>query len=130
MKPADVVVYHDGNGGHFNALVYGLRTDVPELMGTKGEPGVHLVFLDPSKIHHLISVATMGDAIAHSLDVPHLSGLVPQHYMDQYRGWSLSLDPSADAPKTVALTSDEEKLELANEQAQADVVVDTLPPTE
>lgn len=54
----------------FDALVLGVRTDLPSHLGASGEPLVHLAFADPAKAS-VAGTGNHGDVIAHRFDVAH-----------------------------------------------------------
>lgn len=108
MQAGDVVVYHDGNGGHHNALVFAQRSDLQ--LGTKGQPALTLATVVSEGLPVAPSVAVMEASTNYHFDVPHLSAVAPNDDPKQLRGWSLSLDPKLDAPQVIAKPKSETDL--------------------
>lgn len=69
VKFGQAVRYTEGDNT-FDALVLGVRTDLPSHQGKNGEPLVHLAFADPAKAS-VAGTGSHGEIIQHRFDVAH-----------------------------------------------------------
>jgi hypothetical protein len=67
------VVYHDGHGNQYSALIYSTRTDLKNELGPDGEPVCTLIYLDPTMAPKGPQRGDFADAIAFAFDVPYLA---------------------------------------------------------